>query len=554
MKPRLIAFLILTSSSLVDAVAGSATWNLSPPSSDWNTAANWTPATVPNDPSDVATFSSSNTTTISVSAQTHVDSAVFDPDASAFTIDTATHNLSFLGTGIVNNSKNEQNFVTGSQEGGRMQFRNNATAGNAVFTNYGNAQQSYIYFYNNATAGDATFINHGGFGGGVTWFFDSATAGNATFYNYTGGDGFNDGVTVFEDDATAGTATIFSTGGVVFHKSSSAANSTLTAEGGNIDFLEHSGAGNATITANGATSSDQLPGTILFLSEHATAGNATLIANGGMNGGQGGLIIFWYQTRGHTARIKLFGNATLDIKDHDALAPMTIGSLEGNGRVTLGANNLTIGRNHLDTIFSGLITDGQFGDTGGSVTKVGAGALALEQSNSYTGGTTIESGRLLVDNTVGSATGTGPVQVVGGALGGNGIIAGAVMIGTGATGRGTLEPGIRSIGLLTIQNTVSFAERGTYRWNMDTVAVTADNVAAAGVTINAGAFFSAIPRGTASLPIGTVFTVIDNTATTPISGSFANLPNGGTITVGNTNLQADYEGGDGNDLTLTVVR
>ena len=87
-------------------------------------------------------------------------------------------------------------------------------------------------FYENATAGNASFTNMGGFGGAVTWFFDSSTAGNATFYNFTRGDGFNDGVTVFEDDATAGTATIFCEGGgAVFHKRSSANTGALPISG-----------------------------------------------------------------------------------------------------------------------------------------------------------------------------------------------------------------------------------------------------------------------------------------------------------------------------------
>ena len=36
--------------------AGSATWDLSPGSGDWNTAPNWTPATVPNGSDATATF------------------------------------------------------------------------------------------------------------------------------------------------------------------------------------------------------------------------------------------------------------------------------------------------------------------------------------------------------------------------------------------------------------------------------------------------------------------------------------------------------------------
>ena len=57
----------------------------------------------------------------------------------------------------------------------------------------------------------------------------------------------------------------------------------------------------------------------------------------------------------------------------------------------------------------------------------------------------------------------------------------------------------------------------------------------------------------AILPSGIVFTVIGNPSRKPISGNLANLTDGRTITVGSNTFQANYEGGDGNDLTLTVV-
>ena len=554
-QTRLTLFLFLTNSFLPGARAGSATWNLNPVSNDWNSAANWTPETVPEDPADVATFTRSDTAAISLSDKVHLASILFDSDASAYTINTANRGLIFFGSGVVNNSGLDQNFTTGLQDGGVIGFRNNASAGNAVFTNYGEALQSYIFFHDNSTASDATFINNGGFGGGVTWFFDSSTAGNATFFNFTRGDGFNHGVTVFEDDATAGTATIVCQGGgAVFHKQSSAANSTMTvSELGNITFLEHAGAGNATIIANGAASSDGDYGSILFLSDHATAGNATLIANSGSNGGQGGMIAFWYQTRGHKARVEVFGNGTLNIESHNPAAPMTIGSLEGTGKVVLGANSLSIGRNNLDTTFSGLITDGQTGKAGGSIIKAGGGTLVFKQGNDYTGGTTIESGSLVIDNTSGSGTGAGPVEVMSGALGGRGVISGAVTIGTDDRRRGVLEPGIDMIGRLTVQNTLTFAERGTYRWHMDTNSVSADEIAATGVTIDPGALFSIIVSGDIALPIGTVLTVIDNLGTSPISGRFSNLSDGAAISIGSNTFQVNYEGGDGNDLTLTAI-
>jgi hypothetical protein len=37
------------------------------------------------------------------------------------------------------------------------------------------------------------------------------------------------------------------------------------------------------------------------------------------------------------------------------------------------------------------------------------------------------------------------------------------------------------------------------------------------------------------------------------AGAFSNLADGSTLIVGNNAFQANYEGGDGNDLTLTVV-
>ena len=55
------------------------------------------------------------------------------------------------------------------------------------------------------------------------------------------------------------------------------------------------------------------------------------------------------------------------------------------------------------------------------------------------------------------------------------------------------------------------------------------------------------------LSLGAVITVISNTSATPISGTFSNLPDGSIITVGGKNCQVSYSGGDGNDLTLTVV-
>ena len=66
--------------------AGSATWDLDPATANWNNATNWTPETVPNGPSDVATFSVSNRTDVSIAASVEVSEIDFTAGASAFNI------------------------------------------------------------------------------------------------------------------------------------------------------------------------------------------------------------------------------------------------------------------------------------------------------------------------------------------------------------------------------------------------------------------------------------------------------------------------------------
>jgi len=78
-------------------------------------------------------------------------------------------------------------------------------------------------------------------------------------------------------------------------------------------------------------------------------------------------------------------------------------------------------------------------------------------------------------------------------------------------------------------------------------------VIANGAVIDSGAKFSLHPSRSNTLTTGQVFTVINNTAATPIAGPFHNLANGAIVNVNGNNLQASYTGGDGNDLTLTVV-
>jgi autotransporter-associated beta strand protein len=295
------------------------------------------------------------------------------------------------------------------------------------------------------------------------------------------------------------------------------------------------------------------PGGATILASSSSADNATLIANGGANGGQGGIISFREGATGGTSLVEVFGtgaggDGALDISE--LFEGVTIGSLEGNGLVLLGANNLTIGSNNLNTNFGGIIQGT------GSITKTGTGKLNFSGANTYSGGTTVTAGTLFVTNRRGSGTGAGRLQINGGKLGGTGRISGIVFVGDGGGPKAFITPGVTNgaPATLTVQKKLTFRADGTDQFGYKTNGPGADKIVARGVTIESGALLSFAPIDTGVLPIGTVFTAIDNTAPTATAGTFANLADGATVTVGGNTFQADYEGGDGNDLVLTVVQ
>ena len=568
--------------------AGSATWNLNPTTGNWNTAANWTPATIPNGPTNVATFDVSNTTSVSLTGSVVVSQIVFDSAASAFTITTPASNqsLTVSGPGIVNNSGIAQNFIvpelstlifsnsatvspltTVNNQNSPVtnqaltKFVGSATAGEGTFITNGSTstagEGSEILFLDNTSAANAHFINNGatpaGFAG-LTLFFGSSTAANATFTN-VGFSGFGEGGnTRFYENATADHATITNVFGgyVQFFGNSTAANSTITNNAGTtaghagvINFIEQSRAGNATIINPGGDSGSLLGGLTVF-GGTSSADSATLVAKGGINGGAGAIIEFFESASGGVASFDIQGNAKLSINNLTADG-VTIGSLEGEGTVLLGTKELTVGSSNRSTTFAGLIQDS------GSLVKIGNGKLVLSNASTYTGGTTIQSGVLFANNRTGSATGTGFVQVNAGTLGGRGIITGPVTIGSGSGPGASLSPAGTAVGVLRIQSALTFNADATYVARVDSDNGRTDKVTASGVTIDGAALISLTDLGTDVVAPGTTFTLINNTSATPIAGSFANLPDGSVVALGNATYQAIYEGGTGNDLVLIAL-
>ena len=94
--------------------------------------------------------------------------------------------------------------------------------------------------------------------------------------------------------------------------------------------------------------------------------------------------------------------------------------------------------------------------TATSLAKGGNGTATLANTASFSSGTTVSAGTLLVSGSL-----SGAVSVTGGTLGGTGTISGAVSATTG----GTISPG-NSPGKLTLQTGLDLSGGGDYLWQL----------------------------------------------------------------------------------------
>jgi autotransporter-associated beta strand protein len=166
--------------------------------------------------------------------------------------------------------------------------------------------------------------------------------------------------------------------------------------------------------------------------------------------------------------------------------PIVIGVTGDPGQVQLSSMNTNGG---VAQTFSGVLSG--YGRVNRAATVPGTGGTTiLTAANTYSGGTTVADGTLLVNNTTGSATGTGAVYVyTNGVLGGTGTIAGAVIVTNG----GVLSAGA-SVGVLTLQNGLDLSQGGTNLWelaanttggdgvNFDQLSLTGGNLALGGTS------------------------------------------------------------------------
>jgi uncharacterized delta-60 repeat protein len=271
---------------------------------------------------------------------------------------------------------------------------------------------------------------------------------------------------------------------------------------------------------------------------------------------------------GNAAAVTVNDAGLLDLNDYaDTIGKLTL----GGGSVDTGLGMLTLG-NHLwvtaadgAASISGRLNLGAANRTftvaageelivsaviGGSrlLTKAGAGTLDLREANTYTGGTAVTAGTLLVNNISGSATGTGAVSLKGGTLGGNGHIGGRLVLANAPKVSPGMSPGLLSTASISLT------------WGSDFVVQLYGPVAGMGgydqlhVTgaVSLGGADLVVQRNFASAQ-GDTFIIINKESEGPIAGAFAGLAEGATVTAAGAVFRISYQGGDGNDVSLTQI-
>jgi autotransporter-associated beta strand protein len=170
-----------------------------------------------------------------------------------------------------------------------------------------------------------------------------------------------------------------------------------------------------------------------------------------------------YELNGGTLRLH-----TITVQNNAAFFRFGGGTLQATGDVSIRYDSGTPGQVVLPMTLTGVGGNANVDTAGytitladqlsgpGGLNKLGDNTLTLSASNTYGGGTIVKAGTLRVNNTTGSATGTGRVMVEANAtLSGSGSIAGPLTIA------GALAPG-NSPGILTVNNQVTFRPGATF--------------------------------------------------------------------------------------------
>ncbi len=394
--------------------------------------------------------------------------------------------------------------------------------------------------------------------GGITGSASLSKSGSGTLtissaHSFEGGTAIHAGTVAISNAAALGTGTVTLNGGTWATGTQSPQNAIHVTADSTLSGGQSSGqhavkniTGSGTLTLN-TTSVFDLEGD---LSEFS--GTFALTGSGSLR---------FYNVTNNASALATFDLGTRGLSARSGSA-FNLGALSGQAGSYLGMSSssnssnctYTIGGNNAATTFAGVIANGSPSKPV-HIVKTGSGHLMLAGTNTYTGVTTINSGKLSV---TGSLDATTTTVATTGTLGGNGSIAGAV------TCHGTLAPG-NSTGTLSLSSGLTLSSTSTLDCELgttsDLVAVTGGLTLDGTVNVTAAPGFAAgtytlitysgsLTNNTVnvgSLPPGFIATV--NTATNgQVRLIVTAAPAPATITLGN--LIQTY---DGSEKSVTVA-
>jgi autotransporter-associated beta strand protein len=364
-----------------------------------------------------------------------------------------------------------------------------------------NASKNYTFSGSGSIAGTNQLVLTG-----------TGTLTVSTTNSYSGGTILNAGTLTLNNAAAAGTNTItlnagtLSLGAVIGNPLYVAGTATLLP--GSIDY------NNSTLSGDGLLN-------VTITGANTFSAEADMSAFSGTNelGASTGYYRF-YGSFGSAAAAFDLGTGTVTMLNRNGDMTIQLGSVAGGTGTTLtGASSVNapttyvVGGNNNSTTFSGRITDND-GIT--VLVKTGSGIWTLTgTNNTYSGGTTINGGTLLVNNLAGSATGTNLVAVnSGGTLAGTGIISGAVAVNTG----GVFASG-NPLGTLTISNNLTLATGSTTLIQVQHLPLTNNAAKITGTLAEVGTLW-VTNTGTSALTNGDSFQLFNATS---YSGAFTSL-------------------------------
>lgn len=319
-------------------------------------------------------------------------------------------------------------------------------------------------------------------------------------------------------------------------------NNTNTYSGGTMPSAGAIGLGTNSIGSPPTITSGPIgtgPLLLMIDSTTGTTGNGQILASGGV------------RTIGNAVQYPTgTNNLTLVIGGTNNLTLSGAFTLNGNDNITtntITARTLQVTNTGLTTI-SGVISDGGLAY---GLIKTGNGILALTNTETYTGPTTVSNGTLWVNGQLNSASAV--TVATNGTLGGTGTVNGSVTVQPG----GAIAPGAASLGTNYIAGNLSLAGNVNVRVNRSGFA--SDKVSVTGTVNNTGTGDVIVNNLGAALQKGDTFHVFNKAvtggATIYVGGAGVSWTNhlavDGTIIVGTVGLPHISTTVSGSTLTLS---